>query len=98
MSDNTAVRRLDLVRPGVWISPTPGRTDGHQLLVVRQSDGTVVLAGQANDFASHFAADHLARHAGLQGLEPPLPTYQPWLDRLTEFDPRRVPFAYGCSV
>lgn len=86
------------VWPGVWILPTPGHTDGHQSLVVRQSDGTVVLAGQAHDFASHFASDHLARHAALQGLDQPLPTYQRWLERLSDFDPRRVLFAHDCSV
>jgi glyoxylase-like metal-dependent hydrolase (beta-lactamase superfamily II) len=31
--------------PGVWIIPTPGHTTGHQSLVLRQTDGTVVLAG-----------------------------------------------------
>ena len=86
------------VWPGVWILPTPGHTDGHQSLVVRQNDGTVVLAGQAHDFASQFASDHLARHAVRQGLEPPLPTYRPWLERLSDFDPRRVLFAHDCSV
>ncbi|MFE7793002.1 N-acyl homoserine lactonase family protein [Streptomyces sp. NPDC057460] len=86
------------VWPGVRIIPTPGHTDGHQSLVVRQSDGTVVLAGQAHDFASHFAADHLARRAGLEGLEQPLPAYRPWLERLADFDPRRVLFAHDCSV
>src|SRR5262249_13997436 len=28
--------------PGVWIVPTPGHTAGHQSLVVRQPDGTVI--------------------------------------------------------
>ncbi|MYQ78514.1 MULTISPECIES: N-acyl homoserine lactonase family protein [unclassified Streptomyces] len=84
--------------PGVRIVPTPGHTDGHQSLVVRQSDRTVVLAGQAHDFASHFASDQLARQAALDGVEPPLPPYQPWLDRLADFDPRRVLFAHDCSV
>ncbi|MFE7574373.1 N-acyl homoserine lactonase family protein [Streptomyces sp. NPDC057521] len=84
--------------PGVRIVPTPGHTDGHQSLVVRQSDGTVVLAGQAHDFASHFASDQLARQAALDGVEPPLPPYRPWLDRLADFDPHRVLFAHDCSV
>ncbi|MFK0096578.1 N-acyl homoserine lactonase family protein [Streptomyces sp. NPDC091040] len=84
--------------PGVRIVPTPGHTDGHQSLVLRQSDGTVVLAGQAHDFASHFASDQLARQAALDGVEPPLPPYRPWLDRLADFDPRRVLFAHDCSV
>ena len=43
--------------PGVWLLPTPGHTNGHQSLVVRQPDGTVVLAGQAHDFASAFGSD-----------------------------------------
>jgi glyoxylase-like metal-dependent hydrolase (beta-lactamase superfamily II) len=84
--------------PGVWIIPTPGHTDGHQSLVVRHSDGTVILAGQAHDFASQFASDHLARHATLEGLEQPLPTYPRWLERMSDFDPRRVLFAHDCSV
>uniref|UniRef100_J1RVR3 Putative hydrolase n=1 Tax=Streptomyces auratus AGR0001 TaxID=1160718 RepID=J1RVR3_9ACTN len=84
--------------PGVWIIPTPGHTNGHQSLVLRQRDGTVVLAGQAHDFASQFASDHLARQAALDGVEQPLPTYQHWLERLAEFDPRRVFFAHDCSV
>ncbi|NEA15225.1 N-acyl homoserine lactonase family protein [Streptomyces halstedii] len=86
------------VWPGVRIVPTPGHTAGHQSLVVRQPDGTVVLAGQAHDFASRFASDVLARQAALDGVEPPLPAYRPWVDRLAEFDPRRVLFAHDCSV
>lgn len=86
------------IRPGVWIIPTPGHTEGHQSLVVRQNDGSVVLAGQAHDFASEFASGLLARHAAREGDEPPLPPYRPWLDRLTDFDPRRVLFAHDCSV
>ncbi|WP_405677549.1 N-acyl homoserine lactonase family protein [Streptomyces sp. NBC_01511] len=86
------------IRPGVWIIPTPGHTDGHQSLVVRQSDGTVVLAGQAHDFASHYGSEQLARRAALEGVEQPLPAYRPWLDRLADFDPRRVLFAHDCSV
>ncbi|WP_327350598.1 N-acyl homoserine lactonase family protein [Streptomyces sp. NBC_01304] len=84
--------------PGVWIIPTPGHTEGHQSLVIQQNDGTVVLAGQAHDFATHFASEDLARRAALDGLEPPRPTYQPWLERLLAFDPRRVLFAHDCSV
>ncbi|CAL9320411.1 N-acyl homoserine lactonase family protein [Streptomyces sp. SudanB66_2053] len=84
--------------PGVLIIPTPGHTEGHQSLVLRQDDGTVVLAGQAHDFASHFASEHLARRAALDGVEQPLPPYRRWLDRLADFDPRRVLFAHDCSV
>ena len=86
------------VLPGVWIVPTPGHTAGHQSLVVRQPDGTVILAGQAHDFASQFASDQLARDAARHGEPDPLPAYRPWLDRLAEFDPRRVLFAHDRSV
>ncbi|MFI0240203.1 N-acyl homoserine lactonase family protein [Streptomyces sp. NPDC016845] len=86
------------IRPGVWIVPTPGHTPGHQSLVLRQNDGTVVLAGQAHDFASRFASDQLARRATLDGMEQPLPAHAPWLRRLADFDPRRVLFAHDCSV
>ncbi len=86
------------VWPGVWIVPTPGHTSGHQSLVVRRGDGTVILAGQARDFASEFSGDYLARAAALDGAAEPLPAWPPWLDRLTAFDPRRVLFAHDCSV
>ncbi|WP_030264802.1 N-acyl homoserine lactonase family protein [Streptomyces sp. NRRL B-24484] len=86
------------IRPGVLVVPTPGHTDGHQSLVVRKDDGTVVLAGQAHDFATDFSSDHLARRAALDGVEPPLPSYRPWLDRLLDLDPRRVLFAHDSSV
>ncbi|MGY0489813.1 N-acyl homoserine lactonase family protein [Streptomyces sp. WG-D5] len=84
--------------PGVRVVPTPGHTDGHQSLVVQQPDGTVILAGQAHDFASHFASDHAARRAELDGLQPPRPTPRPWLGRLLKFDPRRVVFAHDSAV
>jgi N-acyl homoserine lactone hydrolase len=84
--------------PGVWIIPTPGHTDGHQSLVVRQPDGTVILAGQAHDFASSFASDQLALRAAEDRVAEPLPSYRPWIRRLVEFDPRRVLFAHDCSV
>jgi len=86
------------VWPGVWIIPTPGHTAGHQSLVVRQDDGTVVLAGQAHDLSTGYGAAHLARRAAMDGAAPPLPGYPSWLDRLLEFDPRRVLFAHDCSV
>ena len=84
--------------PGVWVIPTPGHTAGHQSLVVRQRDGSVVLAGQAHDFASEFGSAQLARRAAADGVDPPLPVTRPWLDRLAAFDPRRVLFAHDASV
>ncbi|PZT71297.1 N-acyl homoserine lactonase family protein [Streptomyces sp. SW4] len=86
------------VWPGVRILPTPGHTRGHQSLVLSREGTTVVLAGQAYDSASLFAADHLARRAALDGVEPPLPSCPPWLDRLAELDPGRVVFAHDAAV
>jgi N-acyl homoserine lactone hydrolase len=37
------------VLPGVFLLPTPGHTEGHQSLLVRRGDGTVIVAGQSHD-------------------------------------------------
>jgi glyoxylase-like metal-dependent hydrolase (beta-lactamase superfamily II) len=79
--------------PGVWVIPTPGHTAGHQSLVVRQPDGTVVLAGQAHDFSTGYGSAVLARRAARDDIDVP-----PWLDRLMHFDPRRVLFAHDNAV
>jgi len=81
--------------PGVWVIPTPGHTAGHQSLVVREPDGTVVLAGQAHDFASHFDSAQMALKAGIE-VGPA--GYERWLGRVLAFDPRRVMFAHDNSV
>lgn len=86
------------ISPGVWLIPTPGHTDGHQSLVIHQSDGTVILAGQAHDFAAQFGHDEMAQRAHGDGAAQPLPSYQVWLERLLEFDPRRVLFAHDACV
>ena len=86
------------VLPGVLLVPTPGHTAGHQSLVVRTGDGTVVVAGQSHDSASDYAADALARRAALDGHPPPLPAPAAWIDRLTRLDPARVVFAHDHSV
>ncbi|EDY52266.1 beta-lactamase domain-containing protein [Streptomyces clavuligerus] len=86
------------VWPGVLVVPTPGHTPGHQSLVLRRPDGTVVLAGQSHDVASDFAADHLAHRAARDGVEQPLPACPDWLERIAAFDPQRVFFAHDCSV
>ncbi|OKJ97115.1 MBL fold metallo-hydrolase [Streptomyces sp. CB03234] len=80
------------VWPGIHVVPTPGHTAGHQSLVVSGDGGTVVLAGQAYDFASGYASDEMARSAGAGGPWPP------WLERIAEFRPSRVLFAHDRSV
>lgn len=86
------------VLPGLHLVPTPGHTDGHQSLVVEQSDGTVVVAGQSHDTASAWSADVLAVRAAREGAAPPLPATPAWLERIAELDPRRVVFAHDHAV
>jgi N-acyl homoserine lactone hydrolase len=86
------------VLPGVTVLPTPGHTGGHQSLVVRLPDGTVVLAGQSHDTASGYAADALAVRAGRDRHPPPLPVPPPWMATLGDLDPRAVVFAHDHSV
>ncbi|MEU6487731.1 MBL fold metallo-hydrolase [Streptomyces sp. NPDC046887] len=81
------------VWPGVRVVPTPGHTEGHQSLVVEGVEGATVLAGQAFDTASEFAAAEMSRRAG--GAGGPWPG---WLDRFAELGARRVLFAHDRSV
>jgi N-acyl homoserine lactone hydrolase len=84
--------------PGVWIVPTPGHTAGHQSVVVRCGDGTVILAGQAHDTASAYAAELWAAEAQRVGTRDGLPSVSDWIERLQAFDPRRIVFAHDSSV
>lgn len=83
---------------GVHLIPTPGHVDGHQSVVLVCDDGSVVLAGQAHDTASAWSADVLAARAATLGHDEPLPRPSPWLERILEFDPRRVVFAHDSAV
>jgi N-acyl homoserine lactone hydrolase len=86
------------VLPGLTLIPTPGHTDGHQSLVVRRSDGVVIVAGQSHESASGFAADALALRARRDGLGQPLPVAPAWMDALLAMDPSYVVFAHDQSV
>lgn len=86
------------VLPGVTLMPTPGHTDGHQSLVVRQPDGTVIVAGQSHDTATQYAADQLAWQAHRDGHGQPLPSIPDWVDTLQRLDPRVVYFAHDRCV
>ncbi len=46
--------------PGLLPIPTPGHTAGHQSLVVRRADDTVVVVGQSQDTATGYSAHALA--------------------------------------
>jgi N-acyl homoserine lactone hydrolase len=84
--------------PGVFLIPTPGHTAGHQSLVVRHPDGTVIVAGQSHDTASQYAADQLAWRARQDGHGQPLPDPPGWVGTLQRFDPKMVFFAHDRSA
>lgn len=84
--------------PGCWVIPTPGHTPGHQSLVVRCNDGTVVVAGQAHDTATEFTADLRAVVAHRAKASDEVPPYPGWMERILRFDPRRVVFAHDLSI
>ena len=86
------------VLPRVFLMPTPGHTDGHQSLVIRRSDGAVILAGQSHDTATQYASDQLAWRAYREGHGEPLPEVPQWLDALQRLDPRVIYFAHDRSV
>jgi N-acyl homoserine lactone hydrolase len=82
----------------VFVVPTPGHTAGHQSVVVRRSDGTVIIAGQSHDTATAFGRDVLAARTAHDGHDGDLPSVPDWIERLQAFDPRRVVFAHDGAV
>lgn len=86
------------ILPGVLIIPTPGHTAGHQSLVVRRGDGTVIVAGQTHDTATAYASDALGWRARRDGQASDLPLAPAWMDRLAQLDPARVVFAHDHAV
>src|SRR5680860_388732 len=82
---------------GLRIVPTPGHTAGHQSLVVRATEGTLVLAGQAFETASDYSAAYLnlsvSTSSSSNGATPDLP-YPGWMPRLQEFHPSAVVVAH----
>jgi N-acyl homoserine lactone hydrolase len=86
------------VLPGVFLMPTPGHTEGHQSLIVRQADGAVIVAGQSHDTATQYSADQLAWRAHRDGHSQPLPNIPGWIDAVQQFDPRIVYFAHDRSI
>jgi N-acyl homoserine lactone hydrolase len=84
--------------PGVILIPTPGHTSGHQSLIVRRRDGTVIVAGQSHDTATQYAADQLAWRARRDNHGHDLPRIPAWIDALQQFDPRVVYFAHDRSI
>jgi N-acyl homoserine lactone hydrolase len=86
------------VLPGVTVLPTPGHTAGHQSVIVRRPDGTVVIAGQSHDTATGYGADVLAWRARGDGHSRGLQSVPDWIERLQRLDPARVVFAHDHAV
>jgi N-acyl homoserine lactone hydrolase len=51
------------VMPGVRVVPTPGHTPGHQSLVIDDTEGPVVLAGQVSYTAAEFVEPNANQRA-----------------------------------
>ena len=81
------------IADGLVVVPTPGHSPGHQSLLVQARDGTLLVAGQATDFASQYASAHLARRSSDE-VGRTLVAWPDWLDRIEQFDPARVVFAH----
>jgi len=86
------------VLPGVLIVPTPGHTEGHQSLVVRRADGTIIVAGQSHDTSALYGADVLNSNDHRHDPSSTLPVPPAWIARLRDMDPRRVVFAHDNAV
>lgn len=83
---------------GVHVIPTPGHVDGHQSVVLECDGGSIVLAGQTHDGASQWSSDVLSARARGLGHDDPLPPASPWMERVLQFDPKRVVFAHDSAV
>jgi N-acyl homoserine lactone hydrolase len=86
------------ILPDVTVMPTPGHTAGHQSLIIRRPDGTVIVAGQSHHSATAYGRDALTWHAHHDAPAQPLPATPDWLDRLQRLDPARVVFAHDNAV
>lgn len=86
------------ILPGVVVLPTPGHTAGHQSLIVRRPDGTVVVAGQSHDSATAYSRDALAWRAHQDQHAQDLPPGPAWIAELQRHDPARVVFAHDNAV
>jgi N-acyl homoserine lactone hydrolase len=85
------------VLPGVRVVPTPGHTPGHQSLVVDTDEGRMVFCGQGMNEASDYSRARFAWE--VRATDPSEATLYPeWLDRLQEWEPRRVLFAHDMAV
>jgi N-acyl homoserine lactone hydrolase len=82
--------------PGLRLLPTPGHTVGHQSLVVETRQGRVVLAGQAMERASDFAAATFAHELRSGGYATEA-SYPDWIGGIAALEPVQVLFAHDTA-
>ncbi len=77
-----------LTRAGdVLLVPTPGHTDGHQSVIVREGDAALFLAGDAS------YTEHLMREGAVDGVAPHETADRATLERIQRYT-RAVPTVY----
>jgi N-acyl homoserine lactone hydrolase len=77
--------------PGIHVISTPGHSPGHQSLVVDQSDGPLILSGQAVYGLDEWRGTH-GREGRTSARD--RPAYEASLERLRAIAPSRVLFAH----
>jgi N-acyl homoserine lactone hydrolase len=92
-ADLCLVRGEAEVMPGVRVVPTPGHTPGHQSLVIDDTEGPVVLAGQASYTAAEFVDPKLEPARGFKTAWDQ-DTFLNSLAYLRGLKPRRVFFSH----
>ena len=83
--------------PDLFVVPTPSHTSGHQSLVVRCVDGTLVCAGQSHDFARDYGSDLLMLGISDDAEGEAVPGPPEWFTRIQSFDPRKIMFAHDLA-
>ncbi len=85
------------VAPGLRLIPTNGHSPGHQSLLVDTDIGPLLLAGQAVNSASQFAAAALSERIASGGLDQ-IGTYPTWMPRFRNLKVQRALFAHDLLV
>lgn len=84
------------VLPGLRLIPTPGHTPGHQSMLIDDSDGLVILAGQAAYTVAEFVDPEREPARGARTAWDTR-AFLDSIDRVNSLNPRRVYFAHDTS-
>jgi glyoxylase-like metal-dependent hydrolase (beta-lactamase superfamily II) len=85
------------VLSGLWVIPTPGHTPGHQSVLIKAEEGSVVLAGQAAYTVQEFSRPEEGHVAGLEAAWS-RDEYLASIFRLRALSPRRVYLSHDPAV